>query len=407
MKKLIIVGGGLHGTHLLLSLIQKMNVTPKDVMLIDPHPQPLACWTHRTRNIGMNALRSTRGHHVGLRSDALLRFAESEDGFSPEEDLAGKPYDQPSLRLFQAHTEQLCRRYDVEAFWHQARVSDLKQTGTMWSVHTEQHTWSASSVVLALGSSTPAYPTWAQEHSLARISHVYAMSFRREAQATSHRLVVGGGIGAIQTALACLEHDERVTLLSRHPMKEAWFDADPGWVGPRYMRSFWSEPSYARRRKMIREARLPGTLPPPLHVRLLETLHSHSNRFSMQVGDVKDLHSDVDSMEIVLMDGTRLEPTQIVLATGWQKMPMPHWLEVLAVQHGWPRAECGSPIVQDSLEWCSGLYVMGPLAELELGPTAGNIIGARRGAVRITEALHSTTFAASGIHLQPSSFRRA
>jgi hypothetical protein len=38
------------------------------------------------------------------------------------------------------------------------------------------------------------------------------------------------------------------------------------------------------------------------------------------------------------------------------------------------------------LQWGPGLFVMGPLAELELGPTARNITGARAGAARIARA---------------------
>nr|MBA5588668.1 hypothetical protein [Anaerobacillus isosaccharinicus] len=36
-----------------------------------------------------------------------------------------------------------------------------------------------------------------------------------------------------------------------------------------------------------------------------------------------------------------------------------------------------------SLEWEEGLYLLGALAELQLGPVARNISGARRGAERI------------------------
>jgi hypothetical protein len=39
--------------------------------------------------------------------------------------------------------------------------------------------------------------------------------------------------------------------------------------------------------------------------------------------------------------------------------------------------------VDQSLRWHPGIYVTGALAELEIGPTAMNIIGARLAAERI------------------------
>jgi hypothetical protein len=53
---------------------------------------------------------------------------------------------------------------------------------------------------------------------------------------------------------------------------------------------------------------------------------------------------------------------------------------------GLPCAGCGYPLVSPRLEWASGLFVTGPLAELELGPTARNIAGARAAGERLLAA---------------------
>jgi hypothetical protein len=47
---------------------------------------------------------------------------------------------------------------------------------------------------------------------------------------------------------------------------------------------------------------------------------------------------------------------------------------------------CGFPAPTRSLEWAPGLYVTGALAELELGPTAPNIAGARSAGERLARA---------------------
>jgi hypothetical protein len=51
-----------------------------------------------------------------------------------------------------------------------------------------------------------------------------------------------------------------------------------------------------------------------------------------------------------------------------------------------PIAPCGYPLVNSALCWTDGLYVLGPLAELEIGPVARNITGARQAAERISQA---------------------
>jgi hypothetical protein len=52
-----------------------------------------------------------------------------------------------------------------------------------------------------------------------------------------------------------------------------------------------------------------------------------------------------------------------------------------------PCADCGYPIVSRALQWGHDLYVIGALAELEMGPIARNISGARQAAGRIVEYL--------------------
>jgi hypothetical protein len=48
-----------------------------------------------------------------------------------------------------------------------------------------------------------------------------------------------------------------------------------------------------------------------------------------------------------------------------------------------PFAARGYPIVDKALRWHPRIHVTGPLAELELGPAARNIVGARMTAERL------------------------
>ena len=54
-----------------------------------------------------------------------------------------------------------------------------------------------------------------------------------------------------------------------------------------------------------------------------------------------------------------------------------------------PCASCGYPIVDEWLRWKAGIYVSGPLAELELGPASRNIAGARRAGDRLVKVLQT------------------
>lgn len=79
---------------------------------------------------------------------------------------------------------------------------------------------------------------------------------------------------------------------------------------------------------------------------------------------------------------------RVVLATGFsQHRPGGGLLDDAAIDRlGLPCAACGYPIVSPRLEWTDGLFVAGPLSELELGPTARNISGARSAAARLVDA---------------------
>jgi hypothetical protein len=77
----------------------------------------------------------------------------------------------------------------------------------------------------------------------------------------------------------------------------------------------------------------------------------------------------------------------VVRATGFLlHRPGGPLVDAAIERDGLPCARCGYPIVSPRLEWAPGLFARGPLAELELGPGARNIAGARAAAFRICSA---------------------
>ena len=95
-------------------------------------------------------------------------------------------------------------------------------------------------------------------------------------------------------------------------------------------------------------------------------------------------------MELELSSGETIEAGEVLLATGFGKgIPGGKIVrEDLVERAGLEVSDfCGYPIVDDTLSWHKRIYVAGGLAELELGPSARNIAGARLAAERIVDAV--------------------
>ncbi len=85
------------------------------------------------------------------------------------------------------------------------------------------------------------------------------------------------------------------------------------------------------------------------------------------------------------------EYERIALATGFTSdISRFEWVQRAAQAEQLPYAGRGFPIVGQDLQWGKGLYVMGAFAELEIGPTARNISGARKVAYTIAHTAKHT-----------------
>jgi hypothetical protein len=153
------------------------------------------------------------------------------------------------------------------------------------------------------------------------------------------------------------------------------------------MRAFEAETSMERRRQMIREARHRGSMPKDVYQDLRRAVR-HGELY-LQEANVKGAMPQADGRLLLsLTSGDTLETDNLLLATGFeQQRPGGRWLDDVIATYELPVAPCGYPVVSKALRWARGLYVMGPLAELELGPTARNIAGARKAADRLAHVV--------------------
>lgn len=381
----VVVGGGIHGVHLAVRLLGEARVDPERVRILDPAPRLLATWRRCTANTGMRFLRSPAVHHLGLDPWSLLRFADAERSNTKLERLFAAPYDRPAIDLFDDHCHALVEGFGLPELHIRAAAAhlDVSRDGVTIQL-TEGPPLRTRYVLLAMGAGgQPRWPTWANAPRArgARVHHIFEPDFVLEPEAWPERVVVvGGGITAAQAAMRLADAGRQVHLIARREPSVHQFDSDPGWVGPKNMRRFSLTKDPSARREMIRKARHVGSVSPDVQRALRraireERIHWHRGEPDRVEGSTNlEVHVGLE----------RIRAAGVLLATGFAShRPGGALVDELVEGHALPCGECGYPIVDTHLRWHPRVFVTGPLAELEIGPVARNIVGARRAADRI------------------------
>ncbi|MEM7384326.1 MAG: FAD/NAD(P)-binding protein [Verrucomicrobiota bacterium] len=418
----LIIGGGPHGAHMAIRLLDR-GVRTNRITILDPNPLPLARWKHHTENTGMTHLRSPEIHNIGVdpfslgRHSATYEFVnaihhdELEKGTSLNSEFI-PPYSRPSLRLFMHHSQSTIEKTGLMRRWRQGRAEHLRNTEAGYQVQTQSgERIETRNVVLALGMGDQTnLPPWATRlKTRTRVFHIFDPDFNRDHINQNHDVViVGAGISAAQLALSLLETNpkRRISIISRHFLRKEDFDSDPGWLGPKLLKGFHHESDYAMRRAMIREARNKGSLASEV-MDALQVAMLKDRTISLELAEIKNASDDSIGNRIELqvrpfeLDEPRyrktgavefkfseniqtLEADSVVLATGFEaKRPGGVFIDDAIKRMSLPTADDGFPIVNRYLEWRKGLFVMGALAELEVGPASRNISGARMAAEKI------------------------
>lgn len=295
----------------------------------------------------------------------------------------------------------------------------------------------ADKVVLALGNDEPLYPEWVQSEDVEQglVQHLLDVvdfaddihkSKDKSEEECSSIAVIGGGITAAHKAMELVHKKKKnpntsIHIISRHPWKEQQFDTHQDWMmdqaaskrselaggyGKPKKQEKFSESSWEERRRIIGQERIPGTVTPALF------RGNNGLSYAIQNGDVRWHEAEVaerintveshttssasgafskqkNGMHLLLSCGTQLNVDKVLLATGFGKRrPGSALVNNLIEMAGLDTSDlCGYPIVDENLSWHSRIFVAGGLAELELGPSARNIAGARLAAERIVQTL--------------------
>jgi hypothetical protein len=137
---------------------------------------------------------------------------------------------------------------------------------------------------------------------------------------------------------------------------------------------------------LISHARNRGSMPPEVAAELRRWMRAGRVRWIEAA--VSNATAAAGTIALALAGGGTVAATRVVLATGFDAhRPGGALLDDETIDRlGLPCAACGYPIVSPRLEWAAGLFVTGALGELELGPVARNIAGARAAGERLVAA---------------------
>lgn len=395
---LAIVGAGPHALTLVAHLLQKCQKMRARVLVFDPSGRWLSQWDYQFAALEIPHLRSPAVHHPDPNPYALRSFAESR----PTE--LYPPYDLPSTRLFRDFCSDAIARWQLANIVMSGKVTRIEPIFHLGSSRfrlwlSDQRSILARRVVLANGGGIPQLPDWVNQigkpYPQERLCHSYQVDLRQLQLAGERVLIVGGGLTSGHLAVGAIARGAKVLLMARRQLQAKLFDADPGWLGPKYLKEFWAESDWEKRAQLIQQARNGGSLTPAMMTQLLR----HSRRGQIRL----DENCQVVKAEwlnnrwlVKCSNGEEHECDRLWLATGTitDITAQPLLLETL--QSYLVPVVNGLPVVDSYLRLpgCE-LFVLGGLSALQVGPVARNLSGARMASERIVPALTKSSVALS------------
>ncbi len=384
----LVVGGGLFGCHVSAKLLSVKKIPPSQLGILDPNERLLTHWRQYSSSIGMAHLRSTSVHHLHPDPVDLRRFAaqQKRENLESSSPLFYPPYYKPSLSLFNLHSEKVLSEFHLPECHLRHHVEKIEREGELYTVKTREGiSFKSRRVILATGFERELnLPPFASKEILSEdgspmVQHIFSAQERTLPKREERVAVVGGGISAGHLALSLLRRGAHVTWISRHPLRENQYDADPGWIGPKNMSRFAPLTSEERREK-IEKSRQLGTLPTTLFNEVQKEIKG---------GNLHFYTTEVERVSegtLWTTEGREIPVKSVLLATGFKRGAYHDFgLDLSEVIEPSSLSPFGV-VPSKTLEIAKNLFVMGRLAELEIGPMARNIVGARRAADRISRA---------------------
>ncbi|MEA5516949.1 FAD/NAD(P)-binding protein [Nodularia sp. UHCC 0506] len=383
---LAIIGAGPHALTLVTHLLQKRQTMRGRFLVFDPSGTWMSRWQQQFAALDIPHLRSPAVHHPDPNPFALRKFAESR----PDELFP--PYDLPGTQLFEDMCADVIQRWDLQNQVVKAeiiRLEPLSQGFRLW-LH-DGRSIIARRVVLATGSGKIQIPDWVSQitakYPLDKLCHAHKVDLRKLSLAGERILIVGGGLTSGHLAIGALARGAKVRLIFRRQLQAKLFDAEPGWLGPKYLKAFFAESDYQKRWEMIQQARNGGSMTQAIAMQLRRAVR-HGNLIMDEYCQIEKSQWLENHWQVQCSNGSESECERIWLCTGnkFDVTAEPLLTEVLET---YPISIVnGLPVLDDYLRW-SGceLFITGGLAALQVGPTARNLSGARISSEKIVQAI--------------------
>ncbi|MBE9166087.1 SidA/IucD/PvdA family monooxygenase [Pleurocapsales cyanobacterium LEGE 06147] len=409
---LAIVGAGPQALTLTTHLLQKRSKLRQKFIVFDPSGTWMSQWRHQFAAQKIPHLRSPAVHHPDPNPHALRRFAENR------RDELFPPYDLPGTKLFEEFCVEVIHRWELENRVYPGKISQILPIKHRLRPHfrlvlADGQSLIARRVVLATGGNVPQFPGWVERltdsYPRDRLCHSQQVDLCSLHLSEERILIVGGGLTAGHLAVGAIAQGATVMLLSRRHLQEKLFDAEPGWLGPKYLKGFAAETDWHVRWKLIQQARNGGSMTPAMMVRLRRLAREGKLVFNERC-EVVEAAWQSDRWQVRCADGElhewdpalRMLPhleeicfaDRIWLATGTILDAKQHPLlrDVLATYP--TEIVRGLPVLDEYLRLPgSEFFVMGGLAALQVGPVARNLAGGRKASELIVPALTKPSLA--------------
>ena len=385
-----VVGAGPHGLAATL-LFKRIDPSMK-VTVIDRSDEWLSSWNRQFQRADISTLRSPIVHHPSPDSFALDDFL-AQSSFS----RSGLPYNPPTTECFSAFCAQTI---------DDANLDDplIATPQSLQIIHNGIELKTTSGIirtrylVIATNPNHKIIPQWTKDLSQrpTMVKHASDVDLCNTSNLEGQSItVIGGGLTAAHLSRGAALKGASVKMVARRPLQIRNFDTDPGWLGPKYLNSYYLQTDIQKRIKIAREARGGGSIPQYMHNALLDFEKTDSIKVLESTQVISAETTDPKGCLLKLTNDEKIYSDQIWLATG----TCPD-LQTMEFLH--PILENVSfvdefPVLDRSLRLKPHpIYLMGRSTTYALGPAAGNLWGATRAAHRITTDITGVEFISNG-----------
>ena len=387
---LAIIGAGVQALTLTTHLLQKSAKHYNKFLVFDPNQTWMSQWQQQFAAQQIPYLRSPAVHHPDPNPHQLRTFAENRySELFP-------PYDRPGTELFNDFCDEVISRWKLADKVYPAkvvRVLPIKQGSRdrFQLVLDTGETIIARRVVLATGSGKVQLPNWVDkitsDYPADRLCHSQQINLSRLNLTGEHILIVGGGLTSGHLAKGAMNLGATVTLMTRKELQSKTFDADPGWLGPKYLKGFHAETDWYERYRQIQQARNGGSMTPDMMLQLSQAANEGKIRIN-ECCQVSDAHWQDNFWQVNCPIGCQHQVNRIWLATGTRFNVTEHPLLQDVLKTYPTEIVNGLPILDEHLRLPkSNFFIMGGLAALQIGPVARNIGGGKMACQRIVPAI--------------------